>query len=108
MAQANNLEPGGEIYDAMIKVLFGCAKHHVKQAQNEIFPKAKSVKLAMIVLGAQLAARKRELLADLLQALRARRVCRAGPILAVALALALALARTANDAQRFICRSPSW
>ena len=39
-------------------------KHHVKEEQNEVFPKAKKTRLDMLALGAQLAARKKELLAQ--------------------------------------------
>jgi hypothetical protein len=39
-------------------------KHHVKEEQTEMFPKAKKSRLDMQQLGAQLAARKAELLAE--------------------------------------------
>jgi hypothetical protein len=39
-------------------------KHHVKEEQNEMFPKATKAKLDLVALGAQLAARKGELLAS--------------------------------------------
>ena len=39
-------------------------KHHVKEEQNEMFPKAKASSLDMAELGARMAARKDALLAQ--------------------------------------------
>lgn len=64
IAQIEGLEPDGEMYDAKVKVLSEYVKHHVKEEQNEMFPKAKSSSLDMDDLGAQMAARKDELLAQ--------------------------------------------
>lgn len=62
IAQVEGKEPDGEIFDARIKVMSEYVKHHVKEEQNEIFPKAKASKLDMVALGEQLAKRKAELL----------------------------------------------
>lgn len=62
IAQLESAEPDGEMYDAKVKVLSEYVKHHVKEEQNEMFPKAKTSSLDMAELGAQLAARKAELL----------------------------------------------
>ena len=64
IAQVKGLEPDGEMYDAKIKVLSEYVRHHVKEEQNEMFTKAKSSKLDLIELGAQIASRKLELLAE--------------------------------------------
>ena len=64
IAQVKGVEPDGEMFDAKIKVLSEYVKHHVKEEQNEIFPKAKKTKLDMYALGAQMASRKKELLAS--------------------------------------------
>lgn len=64
IAQVEGIEPDGEMFDAKIKVLSEFVKHHVKEEQGEMFPKAKSTDLDMNELGAQLAARKTELLAQ--------------------------------------------
>jgi hemerythrin superfamily protein len=65
IAQVEDVEPDGEMYDAKIKVLSEYVKHHVKEEQNEIFPKAKSAsKLDLFELGDQLFQRKEELLAE--------------------------------------------
>lgn len=63
IAQVEDKEPDGEMFDAKIKVLSEYVKHHVKEEHEEMFPKARASKLDMAALGAQLAARKAELLA---------------------------------------------
>ena len=64
IAQVKGVTPDGEMFDAKIKVMAEFVKHHVKEEQNEMFPKAKKTKLDMLSLGAQMAARKAELLAS--------------------------------------------
>lgn len=64
IAQVEGIEPDGEMYDAKITVLSEYVKHHVKEEQNQMFPKAKSTKLDMKELGAEISARKSELLAQ--------------------------------------------
>lgn len=64
IAQLEGVEPGGEMYDAKVKVLSEYVKHHVKEEQTEMFPKAKASSLDMAELGAQMAARKGELMSQ--------------------------------------------
>ena len=64
IAQLEGAEPEGEMYDAKVKVLSEYVKHHVKEEQNEMFPKVKSSSLDMVELGARMAARKEELLSQ--------------------------------------------
>lgn len=64
IAQVKDKEPDGEMFDAKIKVMSEYTKHHVKEEQNEMFPKAKASRLDMQELGARIAARKEELMAD--------------------------------------------
>jgi hemerythrin superfamily protein len=61
MAQVEGKEPDGEMFDAKIKVLSEYVKHHVKEEETEMFPKARKTRLDMKALGAQIAARKEEL-----------------------------------------------
>ena len=63
VAQLEGLEPDGEMYDAKVKVLSEYVEHHVKEEQNEMFPKAKATSLDLVELGTRLAARKADLLA---------------------------------------------
>lgn len=64
IAQVEGQEPDGEMFDARIKVLSEYVKHHVKEEQTEMFPKAKDSKLDMMELGAQIAMRKEELMSE--------------------------------------------
>jgi hemerythrin superfamily protein len=66
IAQIEGIEPDGEMYDAKVTVLSAYVKHHVKEEQTEMFPKAKSSPLDMVELGARMAARKEELMAELM------------------------------------------
>ena len=63
IGQIEGVEPDGEMYDAKVKVLAEYVKHHVKEEHTEMFPKAAKTRLDMMALGAQMAARKTELLA---------------------------------------------
>jgi len=64
ISQIEGVEPNGEMYDAKVKVLAEYVKHHVKEEQNEIFPKVKASKLDLHAIGDQLAQRKEELMAE--------------------------------------------
>lgn len=61
IAQIEEAEPDEELYDARVKVLSEYVKHHVKEEQNEIFPKVKKSKLDLKEIGDQLIQRKEEL-----------------------------------------------
>jgi len=63
IAEIENSE-GGEMFDARVKVLSELVKHHVKEEQGELFPAVKKTDLDLTELGAQLAARKAELLEE--------------------------------------------
>ena len=55
----------GEMFEARVKVLSESIKHHVKEEQTELFPAVKKTSLDLTALGAQLVARKTELLEEL-------------------------------------------
>ena len=63
VSQVKGIKPDGEMFDAKIKVLAEYVKHHVKEEQDEMFPKARETSHDMVALGAKMAARKEELLA---------------------------------------------
>jgi hemerythrin superfamily protein len=64
IAAVEGVEPGGEDYDAKVKVMSEWVKHHVKEEQNEMFPKAKKSGLDMAELGERILQRKQELMAQ--------------------------------------------
>jgi hemerythrin superfamily protein len=62
--QVQGVEPDGEDYDAKVKVMGEFVKHHVKEEQNEMFPKAKKTRLDLVELGEQMAERKEQLMQE--------------------------------------------
>ena len=62
IAQVKGSESDGPMYDPKSKVMGEFVKHHVKEQQNQMFPKAKKTRLNMFASGAQMATRKQELL----------------------------------------------
>lgn len=64
MSEVQGIDPSGEMYDAKIKVLSEYVKHHVKEEESEIFHKAKLTSLDLMALGARMAVRKDELMAE--------------------------------------------
>ena len=63
IAEIENSEDG-EMFGARVKVLSELVKHHVKEEQGELFPAVKKTDVDLNELGAQLAARKAELLEE--------------------------------------------
>jgi hemerythrin superfamily protein len=65
ISQLEAMEPADDLYNARFTVLGEYINHHVKEEQDEMFPKAKKAKLDLKALGEDLAQRKKELRADL-------------------------------------------
>ena len=65
IAQIEDMEPDDDLYDAKVTVLGEYVDHHVKEEEGELFPKAKKLGIDLEELGAQMKARKEELLAEL-------------------------------------------
>jgi len=63
IARLEGVEPDGELYDTRVKVLSQYVKHHVKEEQQEMFPKAKASSLDMTELGPRMTTRKDDLMA---------------------------------------------
>ena len=65
IAQIEGSSPQDDHYDAMVKVLGEYINHHVREEEGEMFPKLKRTELDTATLGADLAARKEQLTAEL-------------------------------------------
>jgi hemerythrin-like domain-containing protein len=63
--QLEEMEPGDELYDAKFTVLGEYINHHIKEEQDELFPKLRKANLNLEELGGELADRKQELMAEL-------------------------------------------
>ena len=63
--QIEAMDPGDALYDATVLVLGEYVEHHVQEEENEIFPQAEKSGVDLDELGAELAERKRELMAEL-------------------------------------------
>jgi hypothetical protein len=65
IAQLENMQPGDELFDAKFTVLGEYINHHVKEEQDEMFPKVKKAKVDTQSLGEQIAQRKQELMSEM-------------------------------------------
>ena len=55
------MSPGDELFDAKFTVLGEYVKHHIKEEQREMFPRARRAKVDLADLGEQMLQRKEEL-----------------------------------------------
>ena len=63
--QIEDMDPGDALFDARVIVLGEYVEHHVQEEENELFPLAEKSGIDLDDLGAELASRKRELIATL-------------------------------------------
>jgi len=64
IAELESMQPGDDLYNAKFTVLGENVNHHIKEEQNEMFPKVRKTKLDLVALGQQMAQRKAELEAN--------------------------------------------
>jgi len=65
IAQIEQLQVGGDHYDATVTVLSEYIDHHVKEEEGEMFSKARKADIDSAVLGEEMAVRKAELKEEL-------------------------------------------
>jgi hemerythrin superfamily protein len=65
IAQIESMSADDDKYAAKVLVLGEYVNHHIKEEQDEMFPKAKKAKLDMGALGEQIFARKQELKSEM-------------------------------------------
>lgn len=63
--QIESMRAGEELFDAKVTVLGEYVNHHIKEEQDELFPKLKKAKMELDALGEDLAQRKEELMAEM-------------------------------------------
>lgn len=61
IAQIMEMEASEDLFDAKVKVLSEMIEHHVKEEEEEMFPKARKAGLDLEALGRQIAERKAEI-----------------------------------------------
>jgi len=59
--QIQEMDPDEDLYDAKVKVLGEEVEHHVKEEEEEMFPKVRESELDLVALGQEMALRKQEL-----------------------------------------------
>ena len=64
IAQLSAMSADDEFFDAKVKVLSELVDHHVKEEEDDMFPKVKRANVDTDTLGIEMAARKAELTAD--------------------------------------------
>ena len=64
IAQIQDMQPEEDLFDAKVKVLGEYIAHHVKEEEEELFPKVKRSKLDLKALGGDMSVRKQQLMAE--------------------------------------------
>jgi len=65
IAQIRAMTPDEDLYDAKVTVLGEYIRHHVKEEHDELFPQCRKAPMDLKELGAELAARKAELMSEM-------------------------------------------
>jgi hemerythrin superfamily protein len=65
VAKIEDCDPDDEQYDALVKVLSEYIKHHVREEEQEIFPKVASMTDELDELGQEMAARKADIMEEM-------------------------------------------
>ncbi len=65
ITQIRGMAPDDDLYDAKVKVLGEYIDHHVKEEQDEMFPKCRKAKLDVAGVAQQMAERRVELMAEI-------------------------------------------
>jgi hemerythrin superfamily protein len=65
MGEIEGMQPDEELYDAKVTVLQEQIEHHVEEEESEYFPKVKKTDMDLRAIGAQMQARKHELMAQM-------------------------------------------
>jgi iron-sulfur cluster repair protein YtfE (RIC family) len=63
--EIEDMIPGEDLYDAKLTVLQEQIEHHVEEEETEYFPKVQKTKMDLNAVGARMAARKDELMAQM-------------------------------------------
>jgi hemerythrin superfamily protein len=66
IAQLQAMDAEDELFDAKVTVLGEYIDHHVKEEEGEMFPACRKAKMDLLALGAELQARKAELMAEVM------------------------------------------
>ena len=74
--QLQSMKPGDDLYDAKVTVLGEYVMHHVKEEEEEMFPKVQKTDLDLKDLGERLAQRKEDLMTELQSSHASRRSTR--------------------------------
>jgi hemerythrin superfamily protein len=64
IGEIRGMDPSDEMFDARMQVLQEQIEHHVKEEEDDLFPKAKKADLDMKALGERLAMRKKQLMRE--------------------------------------------
>lgn len=65
IAQIRGMNPGDDLYDAKLTVLGEYIDHHVKEEQNELFPKCVKSSMDLKAIGTELTTRKQKLMEEM-------------------------------------------